>query len=462
MNIFRLNFKICVFSQATTGSPVENAARSTKSILSLIAKVKQSSEDIPVEPSSNASPQSTEDSNHLNPPGVLSESVFNQESPISLSTGSKRIFNVVYGKPSKKKHKTWEGDGILEVGEKALTLKDCDGNILGRGSGKKNSELEEGSRLFVGSKEVEIIDAVTTTAIVASNKRASDSPSPPPGPLKRPKVSGSLRPQISIGGLRKPLTPVTQPYDPLVLPEPDLDHQWQFNKSGAHVNKVTVEPRLARVLRPHQREGVVFLYRCVTGLRDVHHLGAILADEMGLGKTLQRISQTVWLKHLDLPADCSTGFQVTCVVGHYNFALMNLSLGYSKPHLWFHKDPYWVLTCSRSLLMMTQTSCVKLFRKPEMKLTRNGATEVTRSRALLVKRGVPQGALNMAYQYCHSSDFVVNPEKTNQLAFERRCEEVPSVPEVDRKSQVKFLGIIVDKSLSWSQHIDNLLPKLNS
>lgn len=34
-----------------------------------------------------------------------------------------RIYNVVYGKPSKKKHKTWEGDGILEIGDKSLTLK---------------------------------------------------------------------------------------------------------------------------------------------------------------------------------------------------------------------------------------------------------------------------------------------------------------------------------------------------
>jgi hypothetical protein len=34
-----------------------------------------------------------------------------------------RLFNVVWGKQSKKKHKTWEGDGILEVEEKAVILK---------------------------------------------------------------------------------------------------------------------------------------------------------------------------------------------------------------------------------------------------------------------------------------------------------------------------------------------------
>jgi hypothetical protein len=34
-----------------------------------------------------------------------------------------RLFNVVWGKQSKKKHKTWEGDGILEVEEKTVILK---------------------------------------------------------------------------------------------------------------------------------------------------------------------------------------------------------------------------------------------------------------------------------------------------------------------------------------------------
>jgi hypothetical protein len=34
-----------------------------------------------------------------------------------------RLFNVVWGKQSKKKHKMWEGDGILEVVEKTVILK---------------------------------------------------------------------------------------------------------------------------------------------------------------------------------------------------------------------------------------------------------------------------------------------------------------------------------------------------
>ncbi len=53
---------------------------------------------------------------------------------------------------------------------------------------------------------------------------------------------------------------------------------------------VVIDPRLAKVLRPHQVEGVKFLYRCTTGLIDEKARGCIMADEMGLGKTLQCIT----------------------------------------------------------------------------------------------------------------------------------------------------------------------------
>ncbi|PSR92321.1 P-loop containing nucleoside triphosphate hydrolase protein [Coniella lustricola] len=53
---------------------------------------------------------------------------------------------------------------------------------------------------------------------------------------------------------------------------------------------VVIDPRLAKVLRPHQIEGVRFMYRCVTGMIDEKANGCIMADEMGLGKTLQCIA----------------------------------------------------------------------------------------------------------------------------------------------------------------------------
>ena len=53
-------------------------------------------------------------------------------------------------------------------------------------------------------------------------------------------------------------------------------------------------PPLVAQRRPHQREGVRFLYDCVAGLREYHPgfrgYGAVLADDMGLGKTLQTVA----------------------------------------------------------------------------------------------------------------------------------------------------------------------------
>ena len=53
---------------------------------------------------------------------------------------------------------------------------------------------------------------------------------------------------------------------------------------------VVIDPRLTKTLRPHQVEGVKFLYRATTGLIDTNAKGCIMADEMGLGKTLQCIA----------------------------------------------------------------------------------------------------------------------------------------------------------------------------
>lgn len=58
------------------------------------------------------------------------------------------------------------------------------------------------------------------------------------------------------------------------------------NKILVHV---VVDPVVGNILRPHQRDGVRFMYECVTGVKGDFN-GCIMADEMGLGKTLQCIT----------------------------------------------------------------------------------------------------------------------------------------------------------------------------
>ena len=67
-----------------------------------------------------------------------------------------------------------------------------------------------------------------------------------------------------------------------------------------------------QVLRPHQREGVKFMYDCVTGakIEDAH--GCIMADEMGLGKTLQCIT-LMWTLLRQGP-DCQPTIEKAIVV----------------------------------------------------------------------------------------------------------------------------------------------------
>ncbi|KAI8350196.1 SNF2 family N-terminal domain protein [Mortierella sp. GBAus27b] len=60
---------------------------------------------------------------------------------------------------------------------------------------------------------------------------------------------------------------------------------------------VVVDPVLSRVLRPHQVEGVKFMYKCTTGAVMPNAFGCIMADEMGLGKTASSsIDATLSLK----------------------------------------------------------------------------------------------------------------------------------------------------------------------
>ncbi|NWW54510.1 RAD54 protein, partial [Pedionomus torquatus] len=118
---------------------------------------------------------------------------------------------------------------------------------------------------------------------------------------------------IKRAGLRSPL------HDPfeegaLVLYEPPLlsaHDQLKIDKEKAPVH-VVVDPVLSRVLRPHQREGVKFLWDCVTSRRIPGSHGCIMADEMGLGKTLQCIT-LMWTLLRQSP-DCKPEIEKAMVV----------------------------------------------------------------------------------------------------------------------------------------------------
>ena len=55
-----------------------------------------------------------------------------------------------------------------------------------------------------------------------------------------------------------------------------LNPSWQ----SLHQYPVQIDPHVASRLRPHQRQGIQFLYDCIMGNRMKGCNGAILADEV--------------------------------------------------------------------------------------------------------------------------------------------------------------------------------------
>ncbi|XP_031431560.1 DNA repair and recombination protein RAD54B [Clupea harengus] len=231
-----------------------------------------------------------------------------QSQPISTSP-TERYFSVMWCKASNRKHKRWEGDAVLVARGRSVVLKDMEGKDISRGSGYKVLELEslaEGETLKVSGKEIEVMGVISVEDYATGRcfQEVSTVTSAVPAleaTVARATAKAFSRPSLK-GGVTKPrevqreIQPRHNPNAPgaLVMPRPPANHQWLWNKGGLQVVDVVMDSHLTNHLRPHQREGVIFLYECIMGMRLSGRCGAILADEMGLGKTLQCVS-LLWM-----------------------------------------------------------------------------------------------------------------------------------------------------------------------
>ncbi|XP_061811049.1 DNA repair and recombination protein RAD54B isoform X1 [Nerophis lumbriciformis] len=221
-----------------------------------------------------------------------------------------RYFSVMWCKASKKKHKRWEGDAVLVTKGRSATLKDMEGKNIGQGSGYKVSllaSLSEGDTLMIGAKEVEVMGVISAenfatgrcfqeAQVYQEETILKTAPAPSQCLAAKAFIPPTMLGRASLPALKLAEEHACKPrYDPqapgaLVMPRPSPNHQWSNNKSGLPVVDVVVDPHLTAHLRPHQRDGLLFLYECVMGMRAEGRYGAILADEMGLGKTLQSVA----------------------------------------------------------------------------------------------------------------------------------------------------------------------------
>ncbi|KAG1742218.1 P-loop containing nucleoside triphosphate hydrolase protein [Suillus lakei] len=223
-------------------------------------------------------------------------------------------------KPQSKKHKTWDGDAFVSHICDKLTVISEKGKILGRKEWD-GLALHSGYSFSAGGKQVEL-DSQVPASQMPSITGVEDEVSAPEGDvpvvLSSPSFllyakgagKGNDTATVSPGASRVFVPPASfygqkpnkKPNEPLHDPEAEgaivmktttPEHARKFNKKDLPVVAVVLDPVIARHLRPHQIEGVKFLYECVMGLRRHEGQGCILADEMGLGKTLQTIT-LVW------------------------------------------------------------------------------------------------------------------------------------------------------------------------
>ncbi|XP_058033507.1 DNA repair and recombination protein RAD54B isoform X2 [Ahaetulla prasina] len=241
---------------------------------------------------------------------TATEKAGHPEEPICLT----KYFSVVWCKASKKKHKKWEGDAVLIVKGKSVMLKDMEGKNIGRGTGYQFRVLDnliEGQSLMIGSKEIEVMGVILEEDFKSgkcflSGLEATEEIWNTPvasarqfcNPFKNVSKANTQENWSNCKPRHDPLAP-----NSLVMPYPCPSHQRLFNKSHLPIVDVVVDPYITSHLRPHQREGILFLYECVMGMRVSNRFGAILADEMGLGKTLQCIS-LIWTLLRQGPYGC--------------------------------------------------------------------------------------------------------------------------------------------------------------
>ncbi|KOC60978.1 DNA repair and recombination protein RAD54-like [Habropoda laboriosa] len=151
----------------------------------------------------------------------------------------------------------------------------------------KNVQIAEYKAVTLSANDVQATQEVISEHVEKVKKLLSK---PFKIPIPGYQLSGRAL-GIRLSGPRRPLHDPDEANALIVYSPPELSEhdklKLDLSKQLVHV---VVDPMLCNILRPHQREGVKFMYECVTGKRTENAYGCIMADEMGLGKTLQCIT----------------------------------------------------------------------------------------------------------------------------------------------------------------------------
>ena len=186
-----------------------------------------------------------------------------------VPTPDKLYFSCLYAKRKSAKNrssKSWV-DGIAINQHPTTTLLDMTGKIVAKG---KAGTCVEGTTMEIGNWEVEIQDSVSEESFLSGAALAGGSTAPPPAALRAPAAvrnAAPFRPAVgSIRALEK------QPLEKQPLHDASKEGSIVLSSAGVIPEgrsnfTVVVDPYIGRHLRPHQRDGVRFMYECVVGLR---------------------------------------------------------------------------------------------------------------------------------------------------------------------------------------------------
>uniref|UniRef100_A0A0K0DGZ7 DNA repair and recombination protein RAD54-like n=1 Tax=Angiostrongylus cantonensis TaxID=6313 RepID=A0A0K0DGZ7_ANGCA len=220
-------------------------------------------------------------------------------------------FIVLYAKVSTRKHKRWEGDGILLCYVNHAVLKSEDEkDVISRSTSIKCiNDLENGKELKIGSWEVQIQERVATRDVPAiastghvdyvqmssSERDVNTSFAYESGLSKLTMTESGLKAGHKDNGnipyrcfRKKFKCPLSENPDSLAEGPAFIINEDRVENFGEE--PIVADPLVSRHLRTHQKEGVRFIF---SALKDGH--GVILADEMGLGKSIQAIVATMAL-----------------------------------------------------------------------------------------------------------------------------------------------------------------------
>ncbi|QLL32192.1 hypothetical protein HG536_0C03600 [Torulaspora globosa] len=263
----------------------------------------------------------------------------------------RKIYTVVHRKPSLKKHKTWDGDGYaISKSLNTFSFYDNSGKFIAN-----SVYADEQEQLFdhifkAASLELQLDYEITDAE---ERREAEIVLGKPDNALKGQDVSEatskrqaeSIRQTLCVTAEKASVSNIKaeqkRAFSPMLRKskgseassmkdaklKPKRNYSPLFDVSKIEnpvvMNKardadidVIVDPLISRHLRPHQREGVKFMYDCLLGLArpmepssatamtdvtskslvlepDADIQGCLLADEMGLGKTLMTIA-LIW------------------------------------------------------------------------------------------------------------------------------------------------------------------------